>query len=145
MSCVKGVLTDVDLPKELLNWYVRATNGNPARPDWRPNPSNRLRRLGHILRDNEFRHTVHLLALVGMKEIDGCYAVADALGFARSTVRRIYKLPLSEFRDLSEHALERLDPNFCLTPFEIWLRLGPRFNSMTRKLVSRGNTPSPKE
>ena len=145
VSCVKGVLTDVDLPKELLNWYVRATNGNPARPDWRPNPSNRLRRLGHILRDNEFRHTVHLLALVGMKEIDGCYAVADALGFARSTVRRIYKLPLSEFRDLSEHALERLDPNFCLTPFEIWLRLGPHFNSMTRKLVSRGNTPSPKE
>ena len=145
VSCVKGVFTDVDLPKELLNWYVLATNGLPTRPDWRPAPSNRLRRLGYILRDNEFRHTVDLLALVGMEEIDGCYAVADALGIARPTVRRIYKQPLSEFRDLSEHAIERLDPYFCLTPFEIWLRLGPRFNSMTRKLASPGNIPSPKE
>ena len=144
-KCVEGVFAGEDLPKKHLVWYVRATNGHPTRPDWRPNPPNRLRRLGHILRDNEFRHTVDLLALVGMDEIDGCYSVADALGLARPTVRRIYRQPLSEFRDLAEHAIERLDPYFCLTPFEVWLRLGPRFNSMTRKLVPPDNIPIPKQ
>ena len=143
LSCVKGVFTDVDLPKELLNWYVRANNGLPTRADWRPNPSNRLRRPGFILRDNEFRHTVHLLALVGMKEIDGCYAVAGALGFARTTVRRIYKQPLSEFRDLSEHAIERLDPYFCLSPREIWPRLQPYLYHTATNGPLQALSPSP--
>ena len=123
-------ITRVDLPKEHLNWYVEATNGYPNRPDERPALPNRPRKLGYILRDNEIRHTVDLLALVGMKEIDGCSAVADALPLGRTRVRQIYKQPHSTNRDLVEHAIERLDPSFCLSPFEIWIRIRPRFFRM---------------
>ncbi len=137
-------ITLVDLPKEHHVWYVEATDGQLKRPEERPVPKRRPLKLGYILRNNEIRHTVHLLALVGMEEIDGCYAVAYALSLSRPTVRRIYRQPLSEIRDLAEHAIERLDPKFCLTPFQFWLRIGPRFNSVARKLSPPDNTRDPK-
>ena len=119
-------------PLELYIWYVEASNGHPSRPDERPNPPNRPRHLGMRLRDNEIRHTVDLLALVGMKEIDGCSAVADALGLKMITVHRKYKESNWEMPDLAAHAIERLDPYFSLSPREIWPRLRPYFFRITR-------------
>ena len=53
-KCVKGVFAGVDPPIRLLTWYVKATNGYPKRPDWRPGPPNRHRTLGRILRTMRF-------------------------------------------------------------------------------------------
>ena len=122
----------VDPPEGLFTWCVEAINGHPSRPDERPNPPNRPRHLGMRLRDNEIRHTVNLLNLVGMEEIDGSSAVADALRLDRTTVHRIYKHPDLQMPDLAAHAIERLDPSFCFTPREIWPRLEPYFFHITR-------------
>ena len=119
-------------PIKLFIWYVKATNGYPCRPDEIPNLPNRPRYLGLRLRDNEIRHTVNLLTLVGIKEIDGCSAVADALGLKKITVHRKYKESNWEMLDLAAHAIERLDPSFCLSPREIWPRLRPYFFRISR-------------
>ena len=131
-KCVERVFANVDLPKKHLVWYVRATNGCPKRPDWRPGPRNRPQKLGRILRDNEIRHTVDLLDLVGMEKIDGCSAVADALHLTENRVRQIYKLSNSEMPDLAAHAIQRLDPSFCLSPREFWPLLRPYLFRMAR-------------
>ena len=119
-------------PLELYIWYVEATNGHPSRPDERPNPLNRPRHLGMRLRDNEIRHTVNLLNLVGLKEIDCSFAVANVLGLEGITVHRIYKDSSLNMPELAAHAIERLDPSFCLSPREIWPRLRPYFFRITR-------------
>ena len=110
---------------------MEATDGNRRRPDGRPALPHRPRKLGYILRDNEIRHTVNLLNLVGMEEIDGSSAVADALRLDMTTVHRIYKHPDWQMPDLAAHAIERLDPSFCYSPREIWPRLGPYFFHIT--------------
>ena len=122
----------VDPPEGLFTWCVEATDGNRRRPDGRPALPNRPRMLGRILRDNEIRHTIDLLDLVGMEEKDGCDVVADALHLSGITVRRIYKHPDRQMPDLAEHAIERLDPSFCFTPREIWPRLVPYFFRIAR-------------
>ena len=54
-----------DPPYELLQWHFRATYGSTKRPDERPALSHRPRKLGYMLRNNELRHTVDLLAQAG--------------------------------------------------------------------------------
>ena len=128
----KAASAGVNPPNRLFTWYVDATNGHLKRPDWRPGPPNRHRTLGRVLRDNEIRHTVDLLTMVGMEEIDGRFAVAEALHLSRDRIREIYKESNSEMPDLAAHAIERLDPSFCLSPREIWPRLRPYFVPITR-------------
>ena len=106
-----------------------ATNGYPLRrPDWRPNPPNRPGLLGPTSSGTMRSGTPSdLLALVGMKEIDGCSAVADALRLTQGdhSVHRIYKeCPAGSdgYANLAAHAIERLDPYRLLVPSrEIWL------------------------
>ena len=128
----KAASAGVNPPNRLFTWYVDATNGHLKRPDWRPGPPNRHRTLGRVLRDNEIRHTVDLLTMVGMEEIDGRFAVAEALHLSRDRIREIYKESNSEMPDLAAHAIERLDPSFCLSPREIWPRLRSYFVPITR-------------
>ena len=142
-KCVERVFANVDLPKEHLIWYVRATNGCPKRPDWRPGPRNRPLKLGRILRDNEIRHTVDLLVLVGMEEIDGRSAVADALHLTENRVRQIYNRPKLNMMDLAAHAIDRLDPSVCLSPREIWPRLQPYLYHVAPDVPLPALPPSP--
>ena len=140
----KAASAGVNPPNRLFTWYVDATNGYPKRPDWRPGPPNRHRTLGRVLRDNEIRHTVDLLTMVGMEEIDGRFAVAEALHLSRDRIREIYKESNSEMPDLAAHAIERLDPSFCLSPREIWPRLRPYFVPITGNQPLPGIIPWPK-
>ena len=139
------VVAGVDLPKEHLIWFVGAMNGYPNRPDKRPNLPNRPRKLGYMLRNNEIRHTVDLLTLVGMEGIDGRSAVADVLPIGMARVRQICKQPRWEILNLAEHAIERLDPSFCLSPIEMWNRLWPCFFQLIRKEPLPTLSPRPKE
>ena len=127
------VITGEELPKEHLLWYVEATNGHPKRPDERPAPRNRPKKLGYMIRNNEIRHTVELLALVGMEETACHEAVGEPFFFKPSTIQGICRQPSWGIRDLAEHAIERLDPSFYLSPYEIWLRFRPRFFRLIRK------------
>ena len=119
-------------PIKLFIWYVKATNGYPCRPDEIPNLPNRPRYLGLRLRDNEIRHTVNSLDMLGVEEKDSCDVVAGALHLSGITIRRIYKHPDLKMPTLAAHAIERLDPSFCFTPREIWPRLEPYFLHITR-------------
>ena len=125
--------TGEELPKVHLSWYVEATNGHPERPDERPAPRHRPKRLGYMIRNNEIRHTVELLVLVGMKETASRSAVVAAFGKYLSDIGQICREPSWGIRDLAEHAIERLDPSFYLSPYETWLRLRPCFFRLIRK------------
>ncbi len=127
------VFTGEELPKDHLNWYVGATNGHPKRPDERPAPRNRPKKLGYMIRNNEIRHTVDLLVLVGMKEAASRSAVVAAFGKYLSDIGQICRQPSWGIRDLAEHVIERLDPSFYLSPYETWLRLRPRFFRLISK------------
>ena len=127
------VFTGEELPKEHLLWYVEATNGHPKRPDERPAPRHRPKKLGYMIRNNEIRHTVDLLVLVGMKETASRSAVVAAFGKYPSDIGQICRQPSWGIRDLAEHVIERLDPSFYLSPYETWLRLRPCFFRLISK------------
>ena len=46
------------LPPEIHQWFLGASFDRPKRPDARPSPANRPRKIGYRIRDNEIRHTV---------------------------------------------------------------------------------------
>ena len=98
-----------DPPRELLQWYFRATQGHPERPDEGPAPSHRPRKLGYKLRNNEIRHTVDLLAQVGMTKTDGHCAVAEAFHFSEITISRICQEPYSTFEEFEEDSMNRVE------------------------------------
>ena len=57
-----------------------------------------------------------MLTLVGMEEIDGRFAVAEALHLSGDRIREIYKESNLKMIDLAAHAIERLDPSLLLIP-----------------------------
>ena len=144
LNCQEVVVTGVDLPKRHLSWFVEAMNGYPSRPDDRPNLPNRPRKLGYMLRNNEIRHTVDLLALVGMAETDGRSAVASVLPIEKARVGQICNEHRWEILDLAAHAIERIDPYFCLSPLEMWNRIWPYFFQLTLKGPPPKSSPGPK-
>ena len=110
-----------DIPSELLEWHFWSSHGSPQRPAEVPAPRHRPRgKLGRMLRNNEIRHMVDLLAQVGMKEADryeavakGSYkAVGKETGLAPLTVSRICGEPYTTIADLEDEAMKRLEPSF---------------------------------
>ena len=101
-----------DLPYRLLEWYFRANHGNAERPDEGPAPSHRPRKLGYKLRNNEIRHTVDLLAQVGMPKTAGIYAVSEAFHFAESRIRQICREPYLPIEEMGLDAMKRIEPSY---------------------------------
>ena len=101
-----------DPPRELLQWYFGATHGHPERPDEGPAPSHRPQKLGYKIRNNEIRHTVDLLAQVGMTKNDGHCAVAEAFHFSEIRISRICQEPYFTFKEFAEDATKRLEPSY---------------------------------
>ncbi len=110
-----------DIPCELLEWHFWANYGLLQRPAEVPAPRHRPRgKLGRMLRNNEIRHMVGLLAQVGMKKAD-CYkavakgsykAVAKRTGLEPLTVSRICREPDTTIADLGDEAMKRLEPSY---------------------------------
>ena len=100
-----------EIPCELLRWSFGATHGHAKRPDEVPAPSNRPRKLGYKLRNNEVRNTVALLVQVGMPKSDACSAVAKAFHFSTSTILRICREPNSSIEELGSDAMNRMEPS----------------------------------
>ena len=99
-----------DPPEELLRWSFRANYGSLKRPDGGAAPRNRPRKMGYMFRDNEIRHTVDLLAKVGMPEKDAHKVVGKVLLRAPSRIQQICREPSWILLDLKKYALNRLDP-----------------------------------
>ena len=100
------------LPDELLRWSFDVAWGRRKRPDERPAPRHRPQTLGYKLRNNEIRHTVRLLAQVGIPKTAGCHAVAAAFNFSERTILEICRQPHWSIADLRDDARKRLEPSF---------------------------------
>ena len=133
INCRQVPIMNVILLRGLLGWCVGALNDCPKRPDEKPAPRHRPTKLYNKLRNNEIRHTLDLLAGVGVKRTDGYSAVGKAFPLEPGTIRGIYRQPYSTIPDLMGDALERLDPYFYLSPYEMWLRLRLSFFLLIRK------------
>ena len=96
----------------LLRWHFMAKHGHPERPDEGSAPRHRLRKLGFKLRNNEIRYTVDLLVLAGMRKTNARIAVAEAFGYAPSTIVRICRKPYSTVDELVEDARKRTEPSY---------------------------------
>ena len=107
--CVALAARGEDPPEELLRWWFRANHGLLKRPDGGSAPSNRPRKLGYMFRDNEIRHTVDLLAKVGMPKEDCHKVVGKVLFLSPSRIQQICRKSSWILLDLKEHALKRLD------------------------------------
>ena len=128
-----------DPPYELLHWHFRAAYGCTKRPGEEPALSHRPQKVGYMLRDNEIRHVVDLLVQVGMTKTAGCHAVAEAVLLSKrrtmlseGRILQICQKPNWTIPDLTQHAMERLDPSFYSSPFEAWLQLRSLFFCLTR-------------
>ena len=112
LICKDAVERDVVdlLPYELLRWYFVASQGRLRRPDVAPIPRNRHKALGYRFRNNEIRHTVRLLELVGMLEKDACEAVAKAIHLAVRTIHRLSRKPYWTLEDVRKDVQKRLQP-----------------------------------
>ena len=108
-------------PNELLKWSFDASHGRLACPDEEPAPRHRPAKLGYKFRNNEIRHTVNLLVLVGMPKIAGRSAVAKAFGFALSRIGQICREPYFTYSDLMEDVVKRIFPSY----YEFLHGLGP--------------------
>ena len=104
------------LPAELLRWSVDVAWGRRKRPDEGPAPRHRPQTLGYKLRNNEIRHTVRLLAQVGMSKTAGCHAVAEAFYFSQRTILEICGQPHWTIADLADDARKRLEPSLPRIP-----------------------------
>ena len=102
-----------DIPRELLEWHFWVNHGACQRPADDKAESHRTRgKVGYILRNNEIRHMVDLLAQVGMQEAERYKAVAQGINLERLTVSRICREPDTTIFDLKENAMKRLEPSF---------------------------------
>ena len=99
-------------PYELLEWHLMANHGHPERPDEGAAPSHRPQKRGYKLRNNEIRHTVDLLAQVGMRKTAGCSAVAEAFHFSSSTIQTICRQPYSTTREFALDAVKSTEPSY---------------------------------
>ena len=99
-------------PNELLKWSFDASHGRLARPDEGPAPRHRPAKLGYKFRNNEIRHTVNLLVLVGLPKIAGRSAVAKAFDFALSRIGQICREPYFTYSDLWEDVVKRIFPSY---------------------------------
>ena len=101
-----------DIPGELLTWYFWAGHGARQRPKEDPAPPHRVRKLGYILRDNEFRHIVDRLVQVGMPKTDACRAVGQGIHRGPRTILKICQKPYTTFAELQEEAMRRMEPSY---------------------------------
>ena len=114
---------EVRFSEALLEWNLMANHGHLERPDEGPAPRHRPRKLGYRLRNNEIRHTVDLLAQVGMPKTAGCDAVAEAVHLSPSTIRGIFQEPYLTIDDFGLDAMKRIEPSYYS------LYYGPHSNS----------------
>ena len=98
------------LPTELLQWYLRASHGDPKRPEVPTEPLGRPTTHGYRLRNSEFRHTVYLLIRVDMRRTAARNAVAKAVNLAESTIRKACREDYFTLEDLHQDALRRSGP-----------------------------------
>ena len=97
-------------PYSLLLWDSMASRGHHKRPDEWPATRHRPATLGYKFRNNEIRHTVNLLALVGMPKAAARSAVAEAIDLAESRVGQICREPdftSDQFRDDAMKSIDR--------------------------------------
>ena len=111
------------IPYPLLQWYFMASQGLLKRPQ-EGHVSHRPAKLGYKLRDNEIRHVVDLLQLVGMSKTAACSAVEK--GFTRSegtkevtllserTIQAICQKRYSTFEEFREDAMKAIEPRYYL-------------------------------
>ena len=103
---------DEERPDELLQWSFDVAWGRRKRPDEGPAPRHRPQKLGYKLRNNEIRHTVRLLAQVGISKTAGCHAVAETFNFSQRIILEICRQPHWRIADLADDARKRLEPSF---------------------------------
>ena len=97
-------------PVSLLKWSFDA-RGCLKRPDEDPMPRHRHPRVGYKLRNNEIRHTVELLVLVGMSKTAACEAVEEAFwdsedDLSESRIRQICQEPYWTIAELDDDVRE---------------------------------------
>ena len=98
-----------DPVEEVLKWSFGANHGSLKRPDGRPAPRNRPRKMGYMYRDNEIRHTVRLLSHVGMPKQDAHEVVGEVVSLTPSRIQQICGEPSWSILDIKELALKSLD------------------------------------
>ena len=101
----------VDLmPSELIRWRFMASEGQLMRPGVAKIPRNRPKALAYRFRNNEIRHTLRLLELVGVPEKAGEEAVAKAFDLAVRTIHRNSRKPYWTLEDVRKDVQKRLQP-----------------------------------
>ena len=117
LICEELAYNGEERPNTLLHWAFDVVSGRIKRPDEDPVPLGRPPKVGYKLRDNEIRHTVDLLVLVGMSKTAACEAVEEAcwdlegsLDFI--TISRIYREPYWTIADLEDNVRKLLEPSY---------------------------------
>ena len=117
LICEELAHSGEERPDTLLHWAFDVVSGNIKRPDEDPVPLGRPPKVGYKLRDNEIRHTVDLLVLVGMSKTAACEAVEEAcwdlegsLDFI--TISRIYREPYWTIADIEDDVRKLLEPSY---------------------------------
>ena len=103
-------------PVSLLKWSFDV-RGCLKRPDEDPMPRHRHPRVGYKLRNNEIRHTVELLVLVGMSKTAACEAVEEAFwdsedDLSESRIRQICQEPYWTIAELDDDVRKFLEPSY---------------------------------
>ena len=110
------------IPYSLLHWYFMAKHDQPKRPEEGSASDHRPSKLGYKLRDNEIRHAVDLLELVGMLRADACSAVEK--GFIRwkgtrkesllskRRIQAICRKDYSTIEEFGEDAMKAIEPRY---------------------------------
>ena len=117
LICEELAHSGEERPDTLLHWAFDVVSGSIKRPDEDPVPLGRPPKVGYKLRDNEIRHTVDLLVLVGMSKTAACEAVEKAcwdlegsLDFI--TISRIYREPYWTIADIEDDVRKLLEPSY---------------------------------
>ena len=105
------------LPAKLLRWSFDVVGGRLNRPDEDPVPLGRPPKVGYKLRNNEIRHTVDLLILVGMTKTAAYEAVEEAFwdsedDLSGSRIRQIYQEPYWTITELESGVRKFLERSY---------------------------------
>ena len=112
-----GYESEEEPPAGLQKWTFDAVSGRCKRPDEDPVPRHRYPRVGYKLRDNEIRHAVDLLVLVGMSKTAAREAVEEAFWdsediLSESRIRQIHRDPHWTIAELENGVRKFLEPSY---------------------------------
>ena len=101
-----------NIPHSLLLWHFEADKGLRRRPPEIAAPPHRPTKAGYMIRDQNIRHTIRVLAQLGMPPTgghnSGCSVVADVLRpLKERTVREIWKRPDMESDESNAEYFDR--------------------------------------